>query len=73
MLLKFNSFSLGALIALFERTVGIYAELIDINAYHQPGVEAGKQAASKILYLQSEIELALKSKEAFSIDQYEKL
>jgi glucose-6-phosphate isomerase len=28
---------LGALVALFERTVAIYAELIDVNAYHQPG------------------------------------
>jgi glucose-6-phosphate isomerase len=37
--------SLGALIALFERTVGLAAELANINAYNQPGVEAGKQAA----------------------------
>ena len=37
--------TLGALIALFERTVGIAAELLDINAYNQPGVEAGKRAA----------------------------
>jgi len=35
----------GALIALFERAVGLYASLIHINAYHQPGVEAGKKAA----------------------------
>jgi glucose-6-phosphate isomerase len=31
--------SLGALVALFERAVGLYAELIDVNAYHQPGVD----------------------------------
>ncbi len=37
--------ALGATIALFERAVGFYAELVDINAYHQPGVEAGKTAA----------------------------
>lgn len=43
--------SLGALIALFERAVGIYAELVDINAYHQPGVEAGKKAAAEVLDL----------------------
>jgi glucose-6-phosphate isomerase len=42
---------LGALIALFERAVGLYAELIDLNAYHQPGVEAGKKAAKEILAL----------------------
>jgi len=44
--------SLGALIALYERAVGLYAELIDVNAYHQPGVEAGKKAARQILALQ---------------------
>ena len=46
---------LGAIIALFERTVGIYAELIDINAYHQPGVEAGKLAARTVLDLQGQL------------------
>ncbi|WP_320676830.1 glucose-6-phosphate isomerase [Prochlorococcus sp. MIT 1300] len=54
-----NSRTLGALIALFERTVGLYAELIDINAYHQPGVEAGKLAAADILSLQERIEQLL--------------
>jgi glucose-6-phosphate isomerase len=44
--------TLGALIALYERTVGLYAELIDVNAYHQPGVEAGKKAAADVLDLQ---------------------
>ena len=37
--------SLGQLVALFERAVGLYAELVDINAYHQPGVEGGKRGA----------------------------
>jgi glucose-6-phosphate isomerase len=44
--------TVGALIALYERAVGLYAELIDVNAYHQPGVEAGKQAAAEALELQ---------------------
>jgi len=44
--------SLGALIALFERAVGLYASLVGINAYHQPGVEAGKKAAAAVLELQ---------------------
>jgi glucose-6-phosphate isomerase len=48
-------FSIGALIALFERTVGFYATLVNVNAYHQPGVEAGKKAASSILDLQTKI------------------
>jgi glucose-6-phosphate isomerase len=42
--------SLGALIALFERTVGIYAELIDVNAYDQPSV--AKDAARPVVELQ---------------------
>lgn len=44
--------SMGQLIALFERTVGLYAELINVNAYHQPGVQAGKVAAQSILDVQ---------------------
>jgi glucose-6-phosphate isomerase len=44
--------SVGALIALYERAVGLYAELINVNAYHQPGVEAGKKAAKAVLDLQ---------------------
>jgi glucose-6-phosphate isomerase len=44
--------ALGAVIALYERAVGFYATLIDVNAYHQPGVEAGKKAAEQILSLQ---------------------
>ncbi len=47
--------TIGALIALFERAVGYYASLIGINAYHQPGVEAGKKAAAKILELQKRL------------------
>ena len=45
----------GALIALYERAVGFYAFLININAYHQPGVEAGKKAAASVLELQRRI------------------
>ena len=48
-------FSVGLLIALFERTVGLYASLININAYHQPGVEAGKKAAAAVIDLQRRI------------------
>ncbi len=44
--------SLGALVALFERTVGLYALLVGVNAYHQPGVEAGKKAAAAVLEAQ---------------------
>lgn len=51
--------SLGMLIALFERAVGIYAELINVNAYHQPGVEAGKGAAKAILSTLQSLQSAL--------------
>jgi glucose-6-phosphate isomerase len=47
--------SVGALIALYERAVGFYASLININAYHQPGVEAGKKAAETLLGLQRKV------------------
>ncbi len=51
--------SLGMLIALYERAVGLYASLIGINAYHQPGVEAGKKAAAGVLDLQKRVLVAL--------------
>jgi glucose-6-phosphate isomerase len=47
------------LIALFERAVGLYASLIGVNAYHQPGVEAGKMAAATVLALQGKVIAAL--------------
>ena len=47
--------SIGVLIALYERAVGLYASLININAYHQPGVEAGKKAAELVIQLQSRV------------------
>jgi len=47
--------AVGVLIALYERTVGFYASLVGINAYHQPGVEAGKKAATAVLTLQKKI------------------
>jgi glucose-6-phosphate isomerase len=52
---ELNERSIGMLIALFERVVGLYAELIDVNAYHQPGVEAGKKAAAAQLDLQRRV------------------
>jgi glucose-6-phosphate isomerase len=50
-----SAFTVGALIALYERAVGFYATLIDVNAYHQPGVEAGKRAAEELLGLQRKV------------------
>jgi glucose-6-phosphate isomerase len=56
---ELNPRCLGAAIALFERAVGFYAELLDVNAYNQPGVEAGKKAATAVLAAQRALRAAL--------------
>lgn len=56
-------FSLGMLIGLFERAVSYYASLVNVNAYHQPGVEAGKKAAATFLTLLGDVKGALSDKE----------
>ncbi|MCP3139856.1 glucose-6-phosphate isomerase [Pyxidicoccus xibeiensis] len=63
--------TVGALIALYERAVGLYASLVHINAYHQPGVEAGKKAAGVVLELQRKVMARLKEarSEARSAEQ----
>jgi len=48
------------LIALFERAYLISWREENINAYHQPGVEAGKKAAAAVLQLQGRVEACLK-------------
>ena len=58
---RIDARAIGVLIALYERTVGLYASLVNINAYHQPGVEAGKKAAGQVLSLQREIFSCLRS------------
>jgi len=64
-----SPFTVGMLIALFERFVGLYASLIGINAYHQPGVEAGKKAADAIVDTQKKVLAVLKAApgKAFSV------
>jgi len=54
-----SAFSVGGLIALYERAVGFYGSLVNINAYNQPGVEAGKKAATELLQLQRKVREAL--------------
>ncbi len=51
--------TLGMLIALYERVTGLYATLVGINAYHQPGVEAGKKAATGVIALRRQLTDAL--------------
>jgi glucose-6-phosphate isomerase len=61
--------AIGVLIALFERAVGLYAQLIHINAYHQPGVEAGKKAATAVIALQTQILAHLRTGATGTADQ----
>ena len=55
-----NPRTVGSLIALYERTVSFYASLVNINAYHQPGVEAGKKMSASILDLQTKVQTVIK-------------
>jgi glucose-6-phosphate isomerase len=66
-----DALSVGALIALYERAVGLYASLINVNAYHQPGVEAGKKAALATIQLQSRVFAFLRNEKgkAFTPDE----
>jgi glucose-6-phosphate isomerase len=66
---RFDARSLGALVALFERAVGLYGELVNVNAYHQPGVEAGKKAAAVILALQGRLEALLADGREWSLEE----
>ena len=63
--------TLGMLIALYERVVGLYASLVGINAYHQPGVEAGKKAAGGVIELKNKLQtvLAASAGTAFTADE----
>ncbi|MEQ1504269.1 MAG: glucose-6-phosphate isomerase [Myxococcota bacterium] len=56
-----SAYELGAVVALFERAVGLYGSLVGINAYHQPGVEAGKSAAKAVLDIGKAVRAAVGS------------
>jgi glucose-6-phosphate isomerase len=68
---EISPFTIGMLIALYERAVGLYASLVNINAYHQPGVEAGKKAAGTVLALQGKAVAHLRANagRAFTADE----
>jgi glucose-6-phosphate isomerase len=51
--------NLGMLIALYERAVAFYAELVGINAFHQPGVQAYKKASGEVIALNRRLQAAL--------------
>lgn len=58
---KLDAYTLGALIALYERAVGLYASLINVNAYDQPGVESGKKGADAVIGLVEQLFTYLKN------------
>ena len=64
---EISPFTVGVLIALFERAVGFYASLVNINAYHQPGVEAGKKAAGAVIALQGRVLAYLTEKKGHAL------
>jgi glucose-6-phosphate isomerase len=71
---ELTPYTFGVLVALFERTVGLYASLINLNAYHQPGVELGKKGAKQYVELQRRVLQYLRSKpgQAFTPEEMAK-
>lgn len=61
--------SIGAIIALFDRATGFYASFIGINAYHQPGVEAGKKVAGRILEIKKAISALIEQNPNLTIEE----
>lgn len=59
---KLDASTVGKLIALYDRTVGFYGTLVNVNAYHQPGVEAGKKAAGEVIDVQRAVLKTLREK-----------
>ena len=65
---RLTVYELGMIIALYERAVAVYAEFININAFHQPGVQAYKLAANGELELKAKLSEALKNMAGFTGD-----
>ncbi len=61
-----NEFNLGMIIALYERAVAVYAELINVNAFHQPGVQSYKLASKTIIDLIENIQIAIVNIKGFT-------
>ncbi len=72
---QIDSRRIGVLLALFERTVGFYADLVGINAYHQPSVEMGKKSAALMIELKNRLVSFLLSKpgESFTVEELAQL
>ena len=61
-----DAFNLGMLIALYERAVAAYADLIHINAFHQPGGQAYKLASRSVIDLLTSSEEKIAAKAPFT-------
>jgi glucose-6-phosphate isomerase len=70
---ELDAFHLGLLVGLFERAVSFYASIVNVNAYHQPGVEAGKKAATEFLKLLGSVRGALATQRQTAEQVAEKL
>ncbi len=60
---RLDAMALGELVALYERAVGLYATMVGINAYNQPGVEESKRRAGEALEVQRKVLAALKARQ----------
>jgi glucose-6-phosphate isomerase len=71
---EINEYSIGVLLALYERAVSIYALLVNINAYHQPAVELGKKGAGQVIALKNQAVSYLKAHKGqkFSLEEIAK-
>ncbi len=65
---ELNAESLGMIIALYERAVAYYAELVHIYAFHQPGVEAYKKISGKVNDLARNVQAFIAGNAGFSGD-----
>ena len=70
---EINPFTIGELLFLFEMQTAYCGEMLKLNTYDQPGVEAGKQATFALLGKRGyedkkeELENATKKREDFTI------
>jgi glucose-6-phosphate isomerase len=60
--------TMGMLIALYERAVAFYAELINVNAFHQPGVEAYKKISAAVNDVALKLKTFIPANKGFSGD-----
>ncbi len=62
---RLNERTLGMLVALYERAVAVYAELIDVNAYNQPGVKAYKRISRNVNEINHALQQFIRDNQGF--------